>query len=48
MPHSGEPPPTTLKVAMNELGGFRTDLGVALVAFLRVRLGGRGGDLPLE
>ena len=26
----GEPPPTTLKVAMNELGGFRNDLGVAL------------------
>ncbi|SDE52845.1 Protein of unknown function [Blastococcus fimeti] len=27
----GEPPPATLKVAMNELGGFRTDLGIALV-----------------
>ena len=27
----GEPPPSTLKVAMNELGGFRTDLGIALV-----------------
>ncbi|SOC49353.1 Protein of unknown function [Blastococcus aggregatus] len=27
----GEPPPSTLKVAMNSLGGFRTDLGVALV-----------------
>jgi hypothetical protein len=26
----GEPPPPTLKVAMNELGGYRTDLGVAL------------------
>jgi hypothetical protein len=26
----GEPPPRTLKVAMNELGGFRTDLNVAL------------------
>ena len=26
----GEPPPPTLKVAMNELGGFRADLGVAL------------------
>ncbi|MCB0961946.1 MAG: DUF1446 domain-containing protein [Acidimicrobiales bacterium] len=26
----GEPPPTDLKVAMNELGGFRTDLNVAL------------------
>jgi hypothetical protein len=26
----GEPPPTELKVAMNELGGFRNDLGVAL------------------
>ena len=26
----GEPPPSTLKVAMNELGGFRTDLNVAL------------------
>ncbi|MDZ7678992.1 MAG: acyclic terpene utilization AtuA family protein [Acidimicrobiales bacterium] len=26
----GEPPPTTLKVAMNELGGFRNDLRVAL------------------
>ncbi|TKJ32126.1 acyclic terpene utilization AtuA family protein [Blastococcus sp. CCUG 61487] len=27
----GEPPPSTLKVAMNSLGGFRSDLGVALV-----------------
>ncbi len=27
----GEPPPETLKVAMNELGGYRQDLGVALV-----------------
>jgi hypothetical protein len=27
----GEPPPPTLKVAMNELGGFRTDIAVALV-----------------
>ncbi len=27
----GEPPPSTLKVAMNSLGGFRTDLGIALV-----------------
>ena len=26
----GEPPPSDLKVAMNELGGFRTDLNVAL------------------
>jgi hypothetical protein len=26
----GEPPPATLKVAMNELGGFRNDLAVAL------------------
>ena len=26
----GDPPPDTLKVAMNELGGFRTDLNVAL------------------
>ena len=26
----GEPPPATLKVAMNELGGFRNDIGVAL------------------
>ena len=26
----GEPPPDTLKVAMNELGGFRNDLAVAL------------------
>jgi hypothetical protein len=26
----GEPPPPTLKVSMNELGGFRTDLNVAL------------------
>ena len=26
----GEPPPSTLKVAMNELGGFRNDLSVAL------------------
>jgi hypothetical protein len=27
----GEPPPDTLKVSMNELGGYRQDLGVALV-----------------
>jgi hypothetical protein len=27
----GEPPPPTLKVAMNELGGFRNDISVALV-----------------
>lgn len=27
----GEPPPSTLKVAMNELGGFRNDMAVALV-----------------
>ena len=27
----GEPPPATLKVAMNELGGFRNDIGIALV-----------------
>ncbi len=27
----GEPPPVTLKVAMNELGGFRNDIGIALV-----------------
>jgi hypothetical protein len=26
----GEPPPPTLKVAMNELGGYRNDIGVAL------------------
>jgi hypothetical protein len=26
----GEPPPNTLKVAMNELGGFRNDLAIAL------------------
>jgi hypothetical protein len=26
----GEPPPSTLKVAMNELGGYRNDLGIAL------------------
>jgi len=26
----GEPPPATLKVAMNEVGGFRKDMGVAL------------------
>ncbi|NNN00576.1 MAG: DUF1446 domain-containing protein [Acidimicrobiaceae bacterium] len=26
----GEPPPTTLKVAMNEVGGYRKDLNVAL------------------
>lgn len=26
----GEPPPPTLKVSMNELGGFRTDLAIAL------------------
>ncbi len=27
----GSPPPATLKVAMNEMGGFRQDLGIALV-----------------
>lgn len=27
----GEPPPSTLKVAMNELGGFRNEVGVGLV-----------------
>ena len=27
----GEPPPATLKVAMNEVGGFRNDMNVALV-----------------
>ena len=27
----GEPPPVTLKVAMNEVGGFRNDMNVALV-----------------
>ena len=26
----GEPPPATLKVAMNEIGGYRKDLSVAL------------------
>ncbi|MCP3990990.1 MAG: DUF1446 domain-containing protein [Actinomycetia bacterium] len=26
----GEPPPSTLKVAMNEIGGFRNDLAIAL------------------
>jgi Acyclic terpene utilisation family protein AtuA len=26
----GEPPPPTLKVAMNEVGGYRNDIGVAL------------------
>ncbi|HEX4982736.1 MAG TPA: acyclic terpene utilization AtuA family protein [Ilumatobacteraceae bacterium] len=26
----GEPPPTTLKVAMNELGGYRNDIAIAL------------------
>jgi hypothetical protein len=26
----GEPPPPTLKVAMNELGGYRNDIGIAL------------------
>jgi hypothetical protein len=26
----GEPPPSTLKVAMNEVGGYRNDLGIAL------------------
>jgi hypothetical protein len=26
----GEPPPATLKVAMNELGGYRNDVGIAL------------------
>lgn len=29
-PVTGEPPPLTLKVAMNELGGFRRDVEVAL------------------
>jgi Acyclic terpene utilisation family protein AtuA len=27
---AGEPPPATLKVAMNELGGYRNDIGIAL------------------
>ncbi|MCU4187408.1 DUF1446 domain-containing protein [Acidiferrimicrobium sp. IK] len=27
----GEPPPPTLKVAMNELGGFRNEVGIGLV-----------------
>ncbi|MBV1894522.1 MAG: DUF1446 domain-containing protein, partial [Ilumatobacteraceae bacterium] len=27
----GEPPPSTLKVAMNELGGFRQEIGVGIV-----------------
>lgn len=27
----GEPPPDTLKVAMNELGGFRNEVGIGLV-----------------
>ncbi len=27
----GEPPPSTLKVAMNELGGFRNEVGIGLV-----------------
>ena len=26
----GEPPPATLKVAMNEMGGYRNDIGIAL------------------
>ena len=26
----GEPPPSTLKVAMNEIGGYRNDLGIGL------------------
>ncbi len=26
----GEPPPSTLKVAMNEIGGYRNDIGIAL------------------
>ncbi|MEM8923245.1 MAG: acyclic terpene utilization AtuA family protein [Actinomycetota bacterium] len=26
----GEPPPPTLKVAMNEIGGYRNDIGIAL------------------
>ena len=26
----GEPPPETLKVSMNKLGGFRTDMSIAL------------------
>jgi hypothetical protein len=26
----GEPPPTTLKVAMNEIGGYRNDISIAL------------------
>ncbi len=28
---TGEPPPQTLKVAMNELGGFRNEVGIGLV-----------------
>ncbi|MDE0802894.1 MAG: DUF1446 domain-containing protein [Acidimicrobiales bacterium] len=28
---AGEPPPDTLKVAMNELGGFRNEVGIGLV-----------------
>lgn len=28
---AGEPPPETLKVAMNELGGFRNEVGIGLV-----------------
>ena len=28
--HAGEPPPPTLKVAMNELGGYRNDVAIAL------------------
>src|SRR5690606_17713243 len=27
---TGSPPPSTLKVAMNELGGFRNDMAIAL------------------
>ena len=49
----GEPPPPTLKVAMNELGGFRNDLAVALTgldieAKARARRGGLLGGLPVR
>ena len=49
----GEPPPPTLKVAMNELGGYRNDIAIALTGSRR-RLEGQGrrrrvlGRLPVR
>ena len=40
----GEPPPPTLKVAMNELGGYRNDLAVALTGLdIEAKASGRRG-----